>query len=280
MKIITRSLWGADLQTALALDLPYEPKENTTLNEKLGIEAGQALDPNGKKPAIRYLCIGNGGHKHMTGADGSPYTTPVNHRASDAALFKHLPFVLRGVNDDLSVSERSQYALRRMEVHNGVNYFAYYLKRMDLKNIYSELQYTTVIDGVSTTTPYTPNSDNLNPEQPEMPSTGVISTSGDYLSTSAIVPLFFTEQDVANLVEVAEIMYENPYMAVISEIGLCSGVDKVITGPGPGNTQINYKEAIGVQIATFITTHYSMSFSNKGFDLQLELGATEPLLSE
>ena len=280
MKIITRTLWGADLQTALALNLPYTPRENTTLNEKLGIATNQSIDPAGQKPAIQYLCIGNGGHKHMTGADGSPYTTPVNHRASDAALFKHLPFVLREVNNDLSVAERAQYGLRRMEVHNGTNYFAYYLKRMDLSAVVSELQYTTVLDGVTTTTPYSPTSDNLNPEQPVMPSTGVITTSGDYLSTSAIVPLFFTEQDVANLVEVAEIMYENPYMAVISEIGLCSGVDKVITGPGPGNTQINYEEAIGVQIATFVTTHYSMSFSNKGFDLQLELGATEPLLSE
>ena len=279
MKIITRSLWGSALQTSLLLELPYQPTSKTTLNEKFSIQSNQTLEDD-KLPHVKYFCIGNGGHKHVTGADGTPYTSPINHRASDAALYKHMPFILRPVNEDLSIVERANYGLRRVETHNGINYVAYYLKRMDLSAVVAELQSTTVIDGVTTTVPYVPTSDNLNPTPPAMTSTDVITTDGDYLSTSAIIPMLFTEEDVANLVEVAEIMDENPYMAVVSEIGLCSGVDRVVTGAGPGSSQINYNEVVGCQIATFITTHYAMSFSNKGFDLQIELGATEPLLTE
>lgn len=280
MQIVTRSLWGAELQASLALDLPYTLRENTTLNQKFGVEANQGLEPNGKKPSIKYLAIGKGGHKNSIGADGTPFTSPLQHDPSDAALFDHIPFVLREVDNDLSVAERTGYALRVPTTINGKNYFAYYLKRLDLSTVNTKLYKTTVIDGVSTTVNYTPTSDNLNPEKPEMPNTGVITTSGDSLSVSALVELLFTEQDAANLVEVADIMFGNPMLAVISEMALCSGIDKVVTGPGPGNTQINYNEVIGAQIATFISTYYSIAFSNKGFDLILELGATEPLFTK
>lgn len=280
MEIITRTLWGADLQASLLLGLPYVPKDNTTLNEKFDIEAGAVYDASAVSPKLQYLAIGNQGHKIMTGAEGIQYTSPVNHRASDAALFNHIPFVLRTVDNDLTVSERANYALRRQETHNGVNYFAYYLKRMDLSGIVTELQKSVVLDGVSTTTPYAPTTDNLSPIPPETASEGVILSDGTFLSTSAILDLAFSASDVANLIEVATIMYENENMAVVSEVALCSGIDKTVTGPATGNTQINYVEAIAVQVATFITTYYAMAFSNQGFGFKVELGATEPLLGE
>lgn len=279
MKTITRSIWGSALQTSLLMGLPHVAPANSTLNEKFNFLPGVKPDA-AKIPTIKYFCIGNGGHRNAIGADGAPYTAPVNHRASDAALFRHMPFVLRTMDNDLSVTERAKYAGRRIEEHGGRNYFAYYLRRLDLTNTVPQMQHTTVNEGVATTVPYAPTGANLNPTAPEMPSAGVITTSGNFLSTSGVVKISFTEQDIAELVEVARIMYDNEYMAVISEIGLCSGVDKTTTGSGAGNTQFNYLEAIAVQIATFITAYYSMGFTNKGFDFEVELGATEPMLSE
>src|SRR5690606_15519488 len=138
--------------------------------------------------------------------------------------------ILRELDNDLSVTEREKYALRRMETHNGRNYWAYYLKRLNLNGVSQQLQHTTVQDGVATTVPYIPTSANLNPTAPANYSPDVVSTEGNFLSTSAIITINFTEGDIAELVEVARIMYDNEYMAVISEIGLCSGVDKVVTG--------------------------------------------------
>lgn len=277
MRTITRTIYGSALQTAMLLKLPYTVVPNTTLNEKFGIQANQVPEP-GKLPSLAYFCIGNGGHRSVTGADGVPYTMPIKHRASDAALFNHLPFVLREVNDDLPPEQRQKYALRREEQHGGRRYYAYYLKRLDLSGVVNEMKHTTVIDGVSQTLPFTPTSANLNPTPPEISPTGINPTEGDYLTTTAVVEIRFTANDVAELVRVAEILYGNELMAVISEIGLCSGLDKVITAQGPGNTTFNFNEAIAVQIANHITSYYSMAYTNNGFDFQIEMGATEPLL--
>ena len=277
MRIITRTVYGASLQTALLLGIPYQPAENTTLNEKFNVEP--AADLGNALPHVQYFCIGNGGHRVIVGADNIPYTSPLNHRAKDAALFNHIPFVIREADDDLTIDQREQYALRRREVINGVDYVAYYLKRMNVQQVSMVMQHTSVIEGNSTTTPFVPTSDELNPTPPELPSTGVITTDGNYLTSSAIVPVLFDENDVRELVNVAQILYENDQRAVISEIGLCSGIDRVVTAEGPTG-QFNYREAVGVQIASHITGYYPVGYSNRGFELQVEAGATEPMLGE
>lgn len=277
MRIITRTVWGASLQTSLLLGLPYTPQENSTLNEKFDVEPGADLDD--VLPHVNYFCIGNGGHRVIQGADGIPYTSPVNHRASDAALFNHLPFVLREVEDDLTLDQRAHYGLRRREIIDGVAYIAYYLKRMDLRSVVTELQHTNVIEGNATNVPFIASNANLNPEHPQLPNEGVITTDGNYLTSSAIVPVVFDEDDVKELVNVARILYDNEQRAAISEIGLCSGVDRVVVAEGP-NGQFNYREALGVQIATHITGYYPVGYTNRGFELQIEAGATEPMLGE
>lgn len=277
MRIITRTVWGASLQTSLLLGLPYNPQENTTLNEKFDVEPG--ADLQGTIPHVKYLCIGNGGHRVIQGADGIPYTSPINHRASDAALFNHLPFVLREASNDLTINQRAKYALRKREIINNRPYIAYYLKRMDLTNVSMSLQHTNVVEGNSTETPFEATNGNLNPDHPELPNDGVITTDGNYLTSSAIVPVIFDSDDVAELVNVARILYDNEQRAAISEIGLCSGVDRTVTGELNGD-QFNYREALGVQIATHITGYYPVGYTNQGFELQIEAGATEPMLGE
>lgn len=277
MRIITRTVWGASLQTSLLLGLPHTPQPKSTLNEKYDIQPQKDLD--GVIPHVKYLTIGNGGHRVIQGADGIPYTSPINHRASDAAPFNQLPFVLRPIDDDLTIDQREKYALRRREDIDGETYVAYYLKRLDLSAIEMVLQHTNVVEGNETTKPFEPSNGNLNPDHPELPNEGVITTDGNYLTSSAIVPIVFGEADVEELVNVARILYDNEDRAAISELGLCSGVDRVVTVEGPSGP-INYREALGVQIITHITGYYPVGYTNKGFDLQIEAGATEPMLGE
>lgn len=278
MRIIARTIYGAELQTALQLGLPYTPAAKTTLNEKFDIQAN--ADLQGDIPHVHYFCIGNKGHQVITGADGIPYTSPIQHRAKDAALFNHIPFVVRKPDNDLSIDQRENYALRKREVYNGEEYVVYYLKRIDLSEVVLNMEYNQVVDGDTTTKPFTPTNDALNPTQPEMPNSGVITTDGTYLSVSAIIDLVFNDNDVQELINVARVIYDNEQMAVISEIGLSSGIDRVVSADNANGQSFNYREAIAVQIATHITGYYPVGYTNQGFSLQVEAGSTEPMLGE
>lgn len=279
MKIITRSAWGSALQAALLHGKAPTILPFTTLNEKFGILADAVLGAN-DRPSLKYYCIGNGGHQNRTGADGIPYNSEVNHRATDAAMYRSLPFVLRPVNNDLTVDERANYALRRVETHDNLRYYAYYLKRINMRDVTTIIEHTVVDGDSSVSTRYVPNLGNLNPVAPVLANNGVIVTSGDYISTSAILPLVFTAMDVKELIDVCRIMYNNESLAIISEIGLVSGVDKIAQVTGEGNIQFNMTEVICAQINSFITTMHQVSFTNQGFIQDIEMGATEPLLSD
>lgn len=277
MQIITRTVYGADLQNTLYFKLPYTFKENTTLNEKFGVQAG-VVPAVGVIPTVNYYAIGNGGHRNSTGADGQPFTSPIQHSAEDAALYKHLPFIVREVSNDLDVVTRQKYAMRKEILVNGLPYIAYYLKRLDFTGVSTAMTHNTVVDGVTTTVPFVPTGANLNPVAPAIPPTGVVTTNGDFLATSAILRLDFSATDVAELINVATTLFDNELYAVISEIALVSGVDRVVTALDSTGTQFNYNEAIVAQIVTHITRHYSVGSANGGFDFALELGATEPLI--
>lgn len=278
MRIITRTIYGSHLQTAKLLGLQFQTAPNSTLNEKFGVLPNVGLE-EGVYPKIGYYCIGNRGHRIITGADGIPYTSPINHRATDAALFNHVPFVLREYTNDLTLQQRSQYGLRRLERHNDIDYIAYYLKRVNTSNVTGEMVHTRVKDGSEQTSEFVPGSNNLNPQPPEMPNEAPITTEGNYLTTSAIIDVDFTEFDVEEYVNVTRILYNTEDRAVISEIGLCTGVDYTTTGESP-NGEFNYRDAIAVQIATHINGYYPVGYSNQGFTLQIEAGATEPLLGD
>jgi hypothetical protein len=279
MRSITRTIFGSQLQEQLLLGLPFTMVANTTLNEKFGIAAGRAPDP-GTMPHAGYFCIGNGGHQNLVGADGKPYTAAIQHSPGDAALYSHMPFLIRDPANDLDVTTRQKYALRQQIVANGNNYIAYWLKRLDFTNVVPQMQLNHVVDGTTTSTPYVPTGANLNPTPPAIPNpgSGVVTTTGDYLSTSAVLRLDFTAQDVAELVNVAKVLWNNELLAVISEVGLVSGVDAIATGIGAGNQQFNYLEAIAAQIVTHLNAYYPVSYMNQGFDFGLELGSTEPLV--
>lgn len=276
MRRITRTVYGSKIQADLLLRLPYEQLENSTLNEKFDIHSG-VVPPNNEFPQLRYFCIGNGGHKNVTGADGIDYTATRQHRASDAALFNHLPFLLREVGDDLDPVSRQKYALRKIITQGGEDYIAYYLKRISMEGVTTQVKNNVVIDGVTNTTPFVPTSANLNPIPPAITNVGVNTTTGDYLSVSAALSLDFTQQDVAELVNVCRIIFDNELYAIVSEIGLVAGADKLVTETAGVGTSFNYNECVAATITTFLTGHFPVGFTNEGFNYTLDLGATEPL---
>jgi hypothetical protein len=276
MENITRTAYGSLLQTCEWLKRPYVVLENTTLNEKFGIQS-RVLPAAGVYPSLGYLAIGNGGHKLGLGADALVAPDVTQHTARNAAPFKIMPFVLRETDNDLTAPERAKYALRREEDHGGVRYYAYYLKRLDLSQVTPSLEYIVIDGATKTVTEFVPTSADLNPVPTDLAPTGVNTVSGDYLSATAKVPVVFTPADMTELRNMAQILFGNDKYAIVSEVAMCTGVDKMVDSPAPGNSTIPFNEAIAVQTASFVSTFIPAKFMVTGFNMLLDMGSTEPL---
>lgn len=281
MEQMTRTIYAASLQTALFVNVPPPIPANSTLNERFSILAG-ILPTASSPPHCGYYSLGNGGHTFTVGADGIPKPEPVQHRATDAAAYKPLPFVLRLPTNDLTTAERLNYALRRIEVWQGVQYIAYYFKRIDFTGVTVNQQFKTVdpTTGTVTTTAFVPDSSNLNPTPPALSSTGVNVTDGTYVSADCQLDLSLSASDCTELLNVAQIVYGDPNAAIVSEVLLCSGVDYSTTvQSGVGNGTFSFLDAIAAQVMTFVDAFAPINFLNNGVDIILDVGATEPLLN-
>ena len=272
-----RTTLGIMLQAAKLLGRPHSFPKYTTLNERFDIHADAHQDLT-EVPNLGYYCIGIGGHRMIIDDKQIPVDDPVSHETTNTGLFKPMPFVLRQLNDDLPATQRVKYALRRKETYNGTEYWAYYLKRLAKINEAPEVIHDNTKDGVTTSKPFDFTNEDLYPTPSDLPPVGVVVASADIIRISAKVEIDFSEQDVLEYLNVCKIMYGSEKYAVISEIGICSGVDKTISADGESNSTIAFKEAIGVQVNVFISTYIPISKHNRGFYHEFELGEGEPLL--
>lgn len=274
MEPVVRSVYGAALQTAMLLGVPHEIKPNTTLNERFDVEKN-AVHPEGVWPRVGYFCIGNGGHMLSSGVDGIPFVKSRQHEATNANLFKPLPFVLRPITNDLTPIQRAKYAMRRQETHGGQLYYAYYLKRMDNASLDVTMQTRIIDKGITTTSDFVPSTADLVPQPVALPNTGAIPVTSTYITVSTLLALNLTAEDCKELLDVASIMYGDQNYAIISEIGLCSGVDKVLAL----NDGSNYKESIATQIVSFISAFHQVAFTASGISGLFDIGSNEPLMT-
>lgn len=272
MEQVTRTIYGSALQTSMLLRIPYEVAPHSTLNERFSVQADQVLAP-GEYPGMQFMCIGNGGHKWATGADGIPFVKANQHEPSDAAPFKPLPFVLRQVSADLTPIERAKYAMRCVQTYNGDSYYAYYLKRLDMSGVTVSMQKRNVQDGVTTSEDYIPQPANLVPVPSDLANTGVNTLLADYLTVSAKLSVTLGENDLAELLNVSRIMYGDDNYAIISEIGLVSGFNKNI-GLTDGST---FLESIASQVVSFIAAFHQVKYTASGITGLFDVGTNEPL---
>lgn len=277
MEPIVRTVYAANLQTCLLMGIPFVLEENTTLNEKFLAGLGVALS-GADIPKMRYVAVGNGGHKmKVSGNSSLQVPEPLMHRTTDAALYNHLPFVLRPQANDLTEVERARYALRVAETHGGEDYYAYYLRRMDLTGVESEMQLKHVESGVTTAQPFVPTLDNLSPVAPETPPEGSVPTTGDYAVASARVNFVLDQFDIDELKNVALILEGSEDFAIISEIALVSGVDKVISVTDHLGANFNFNEVIAAQVAVHVSSFHVLKSTTNGINTIFDTGATEPL---
>lgn len=276
MEQSVRTVYGAYLQTCHLLNKPVIIKEHSTLNEKFNIYANLSLT-NQEVPRLKYIGIGNGGHKTAIGVGGIAKIEVIQHMPRNAALYNQLPFKLRLPEEDLTIDERANYRLRRLEVYNGVTYIAYYLKVLNLDNSIPQMDLKSVVDGVTYSNGFNPVIEDLNPTPPNLSNTGVNVTTGDYIACTAKVPFTMDRNDIDDFLNVADIIYGDRAYAMISELALCSGVDRSVDGTFNGVSSY-YTEAIAVQVINFMSAIYPLNFTNNELSLLFNAGAAEPLL--
>ncbi len=269
-----RTIYGNGLQTAMFNNAEHQIQEHSTLNEKFGVLATENPDSN---PTLGYYAIGRGGHKNYTGADGQALVKSRPHRARDAALFKHLPFVMREMDNDLDANERAKYAIRTVEQFAGVDYYCYYLKRVGSGLQPIRYEHSVVTENGVDTVSFQPTQADLNPTPVDIPPEGVTPGTGETLSVSTTFEIDFNATDAENLKQVCRIRHNDEAYAVVSEIAICSGQDFNISVQPPAGNPYSMLEARGVQVSVFVSCMYPMAFANNGFNLKIDLGASEPL---
>lgn len=272
---VTRTAYAAYLQTVKYLGLsPFRVIPHTTLNEKFGI-APTLTPAAGEVPNVRYLVIGNMGHYTIKGPDGSDETANRVHRSNDAALYNHIPFVLREPSNDIPADRRELYCLRTSETYGGKQYIAYYGRRINTTGVQPQLLELEVINGVVTATPYVPTVDDLNPVPPVISNSGTVIGSNKTVSASAIVKISLSAEEIRDITDAHRIRTGSIRSPIISEMGLCSGVDRRITAPGQA---FQYLEVIACQVNVFISTNHPIGYNSSGLDITLDIGGVEPTL--
>jgi len=276
MQTIVRTIYGSHLQSCELLKRPFTVLPNSTINEKFNVFPAEIPATN-EYPSLTCIALGNKGVTYEVGTNNFILTNPVPHLPSHAGLYNYLPFIARLTTADLTPAERTNYRMRVLATVGGVNYVFYYLKVLPITNVVPTVVIRNVVNGVITATPFVPSVSDLAPAQVVLPTTTINNPNGDYLVSTSVINFSLNQNDVNEIINAATILYNDPRYAVISEIALCTGIDRTLSGTF-GATTAPYIESVVTQIAAFIHQYHSLTSTTTGVQIEFDVGAVEPLL--
>lgn len=276
METVQRTIYSAHLQTTKLLNRQWTILPNSTLNQKFNLFPNEVPNVN-EYPLLKYIGIGNKGASYELTQSGYVLTTPIPHLPRDASLYNFIPFIVRNINDDISSTERLKYRLRVPITVNNNQYVAYYLKVLNLDSLIPSVELRNVNNGVITTNTFTPTQSDLNPTPPVLNNNNLNNPDGDYLVSTAKVTFLLNQQEISEILDACNLLFGDPRYAVINEIALVTGVDKILQGTF-GNTQSNYTEVIASQVAAFISQYHALTTNTTQVQIELDIGSVEPLL--
>jgi len=260
-----RTVYGNALNLAMLAGVPYKVLDNTSLNEKFKILTSEGV-PNNVYPTINYFAIGVGGSDIISN-NGYSYS---KHSPVDAGLFKQIPFIIRATDDDLIPNERAKYRFRVIEHINGIEYVCYYLKKIENINLVDEFYKVTTDNGVSKLSIYDTNVDTLlNPIAIDRSQSAVDPTKADYLLKIMKLDFVLTSNELLELENVFNILQLSE--TAVSEIGVCTGVDRIFNGVQEATcTQVYVHVGMDIELTAYLGT-------TQGFLRSIELGGGEPM---
>lgn len=276
MDQITRTIYSSHLSTCKMLNRPFTVLPNSTLNQKFNLHANE-LPATNEYPMLGYIGIGNKGASYEMTTSGYILTTPIPHLARDASLYNFIPFLVRDINNDISSTERLKYRLRVPLTINGTTYVAYYLRTLDIQNLIPTVELRNVQGKTITTTAFTPTQSDLAPTPPVLSTSNLNDPNGDYLVSTAKIAFALDQTDITNIMDACALLYGDPRYAVINEIAICTGVDKILQGSF-GSATGNYTDTIATQVAAFISQYHALTTNTTQVSILLDAGRVEPLL--
>jgi hypothetical protein len=255
--------------------IDYTVRANSTLNQKFDI-LPNAVIPSGKYPISQFVAVGNGAHSASLG----PGPTLFDHVARYKSLYNLLPIVLRELDNDLTPLQRENYALRSIETYGGVDYVAYRLKRISPLSL-SPVQEIREIDPdtneLVTSEVYTPTGPDLSPPTPS--AVGSPTTTNQYIGTFLDVEIVFDAFDITEFANACTIIYGNADNAVISEIGIVSGINRTITiTEYDGVTQNDFVEATAACVTEYMTYYSLMRPPSTELRIPIGMAVAVPLV--
>lgn len=207
---------------------------DTTLNYKYSVFADEI--PVGSVSA-KYFSVGTNGNRYVNTQNGLINYIP---KATNMDLFSPLPFRCVPITADLSIAERANYRMRVLTIIDGINHFCYYLKLLNYTS--PNVSITMTDKETNIEEDYILDNSNLNPIPDEM--SGITITENKLEgNVFASCQMEITANEIA---EAVGILYQGDVSKnLISEIGIVSGVDKIVTSPVDG---VSYTEAIYAQL--------------------------------
>lgn len=276
METVVRTIYASHLSNCMMLRRPFSVLPNSTLNQKFSLFKDE-LPAINEYPVLGYLGIGNKGATYESTDTGFILTNPVPHLPRDASLYNFIPFLVRDINDDISSTERLKYRLRVLIPIGNITYAAYYLRALTINDLIPSVELRNVDGETITTKSFTPLQSDLAPSHPAISNANLNTANGDYLVSTSKINFTLNRNDVQEIMDACAILFGDPRYAVINEICMVSGIDKILQGTFGGTTS-NYTEVIAAQVATFISQYHALTSNTTKVELELDVGSVEPLL--
>lgn len=271
---LTPTCWVNHLMLSTLFKQQFSPDPNTVVNNKLGILSDAVVAP-GEYPQIQCIIAGNLGVQSDVIA-GITCSTLKPHLPDHAGLYGLIPLLMRLKTDDIPLARRRNYALRTSMTVSGEEYWAYYGRRVDTSDVSIGFRYSETINGEVTEIPWSPTSSALSPTAPEVSALEANRTLSKRIGAFATMDIVLTETDAEELVNVGLILYGTPIPASLTEIAICTGINRtVVIETTTGNA--NFEELAFTQAAAFVRTRFEPLTSNRKQTISPVLGAYMPL---
>lgn len=273
MNLVTKTIYFDTVVLSHLREKNFKPLANTTLNEKFNINKDILMELS--TPTLKYFAIGNGNIETMD-SETNMKLYHGNHRCIDAALYNHIPFVLRKEDEDLGSNERKNYRLRKRISINNEWYIAYYLKvipdDMVLNQIIKITQETDTMPKIETFN--TNDSSLLNPNIYDNNISELLVDNTEFITNSDQISLILTIEELNEIKEAMRILSIPQNEMVINEIALCSGTD--VVDLNTYDIEVAY-----CQILLFVDTDYDIQLmlaNDTEFFRQVEIGGMQALM--
>lgn len=300
MTIITQTVYANALAMQQKIGKPYEPLQYSTINEALSnpnaipnqpaiSTAGSEVfdeydaDTDTRSFLMKYMVIGNNGHQTIFGENmhtGMP--AAMDWASNNSGLYNMIPFLMVPIDQPLSPSQRNKYRLRKVLQVGNELYEAYYALVISFPDSPPDYRIfrkenNQIIDSQT----FQPTQSQLIPVHPQ----GDLTNNKTHVSATQPYSAIFTTEMINNIINACVLLYGSAATAVISEIGICHGVEKAVTARYPtsgtqtpvGVSANAFYEIVATQVDTHVSLVQPISNNHVGFSIALDVGSGSPL---